>query len=110
MSGVRTLVTSMPDSCAAEMTSSSTIRFWELEYATCWPLIVTFVIADGVPRKETKRPSPLSRWMLTPLTRCSTSAVFRSGKLWICSSERTFLMLTASFWSFSALLCPNRTA
>ena len=46
-----------------------------------WPLSWVRLRLGAVPRMETRSPSPNSREMLTPLTRCRASATFLSGNL-----------------------------
>src|SRR5215212_1158916 len=49
--------------------------------ATLWPFTVVWTRLGDRPRRETRSPSPNSRLMTTPGTRCTASARFLSGSL-----------------------------
>ncbi len=62
---------------------------------TAWPLSWVRLSVGAVPRIEIRSPSPNSREMVTPGTRCSDSATFLSGNLPISSAVITSRITSA---------------
>src|ERR1051325_5134180 len=56
--------------------------------ATLWPLTVVCTRLGDTPRSDTRSPSPNSRLMTTPGTRCAASARFLSGSWFLLPLHR----------------------
>src|SRR6185437_150543 len=67
------------------------------------------VLTSGRPRTSTEPPSPASRLICTPVTRCRASVMVTSGNLPMLSAVMLSWMLAASRLSSIARICEART-
>src|SRR5262249_14986166 len=80
-------------------------RWWRTkEWATArlWPFTVVWTRFGATPRRETRSPSPNSRLMTTPGTRCTASARFLSGSLFTSLAAMASTIASDSFLTFTA--------
>ena len=94
-SGVSVLVTSRLSTKSEGMTSRATFRRSLSGAGTFRPLMLATLSCGSMPRTPTKRPSPWSRSMNTPLILCRASLTFSSGNWPIESLVTTEMRLSA---------------